>query len=830
MAFLGMSASGKAGRRMQFGRDESATEFPNAAPGRRPPADQDLAQRKRSISESETGGVITGPGVLLVALGFLLASGSTLIELFHLPVTFVFGLTGMVFVTLGVGYLIIGRRKAADQKAHETATAAKIDHLTRRLDEGIESLRDVQWEMRDSELRYRDLLDNQLDIIMRRDRAGRISFVNDAFCRAFGVDQPTLIGSSFEPEYGPQNRPVSFGQFDHRERFQYEQQLMTQAGLRWFSFEDVAIRDEEGGVREVHTVGRDITEEKRSASELQEARNLAEQANHAKTRFLATMSHEIRTPMNGIMGMTDLLTESNLSPEQRTYCHAISKSATTLLSLIDEILDFSKIEAGKFEMVQKPYNITDFAEGLVELMAPRAFEKGLSLGCFVSPELYDKVVGDEKRMRQILLNLIGNAVKFTDRGGVMLEVSAAGEQSELLRFVVTDTGIGLSKADIERIFVEFEQVDSSNARRNGGTGLGLAITHRLVEKMGGEISVASIHGKGSVFTVDMALENASDAVPLRERMSSLERVKRALVACDHEMEGYLVGKMLKTLGVEVVVVDRRMAMERLEDKVGKAFDVVITDAVEAPRFAQNLARAAERHAGHPVKGLMLIEATDRHAYEALRDKGYDSYVMRPIRHISLLRQLENLHGNPVIAQLEPNQKDFAPKPMTPLPVPVAKGSLSDKSACVAADVEAQPKARILLAEDNEINALLGCRLLEQMGYDVTHVTDGQRALQAIKETASGSRFDAVLMDVHMPHMDGIRATREIRAFEKHTGQFQNPVPIIALTANAFDEVKSDCYSVGMNAYLAKPFARDELKEIIESCLGSLIVPGGPVRA
>ena len=768
---------------------------------------------------------IGGPGAVLIASGMMLASGSTLIELLKLPVTSVFALSGMVFAGLGIGYLVAEQRRFTERGLTSEETSSKIDQLALRLDEGLESLRDVQWEMRDSELRYRDLLDNQLDIILRRDRNGRISFVNDAFCETFGVEHNEIIGALFEPETASECKAVAFGQFGDQDHDQYEQQLMTKSGARWFSFEDVAIRDEDGELREVHTVGRDITDEKKAASKLQEAHALAESANHAKTRFLATMSHEIRTPMNGIMGMSDLLAESNLSPEQHTYCQAISKSATTLLSLIDEILDFSKIEAGKFEMVKKPYKITDFAEGVVELMAPRAFEKNLSFGCFVSPDLHDLVIGDEMRMRQILLNLIGNAIKFTDQGGVMLEICAAGENNERLRFRVADTGIGLSKDDMDRIFVEFEQVDSSNARRNGGTGLGLAITRRLVETMGGEIKVSSVRAKGSVFTVDMELEFAADAVLLRQQLPRPSQVKRVLIACDHDLEGHLIGKMLKSLGIDVVVQDQRMALEMLEDKVGAPFDVLISDAVDTPTFAQKLALAAEHHAGHPVKGLMLIEATDRRDYEALSDKGYDSYLTRPVRHLSLLRQLEGLKAVSVVRQPEPTQKDFAPKALAPVQEGFSKfekvGEPIPPHEKVAPSKEpVSTKPHILLAEDNEINALLGCRLLEHMGYDVTHVTDGQKAVNAVKASVAGKGFDAILMDIHMPHMDGIRATQEIRAYEEYSGLFRNPLPIIALTANAFDEVKTECYSVGMNAYLAKPFAREELREIIESCLRS----------
>ncbi len=826
MAFVEVTASGrKNGRNLPSIGDES-----QGLTGETTSAVQKGAPEKAASTDQRFS--LGGPGALLIASGVMLASGSTLIELLKLPVTSAFAFSGMVFAGLGAAYMLSERRKIADRNARSAVEAHKIDQLALRLDEGLESLRDVQWEMRDSELRYRDLLDNQLDIILRRDRNGRINFVNDAFCQAFGNEHNATIGAPFEPEYAAGSKPVKFGEFGDEDRYQYELQLLTKSGPRWFSFEDVAIRDGDGEMREVHTVGRDITDEKKAARELHEARTLAESANRAKTRFLATMSHEIRTPMNGIMGMSDLLADSNLSSEQHTYCQAINKSATTLLSLIDEILDFSKIEAGKFEMVKKPYKLTDFAEGVMELMAPRAFEKDLSFGCFVSPDLPDLVIGDEMRMRQILLNLLGNAIKFTDAGGVLLEISPAGENNELLRFSVLDTGIGLGQDDIERIFVEFEQVDSSNARRNGGTGLGLAITRRLVETMGGEINVASVHAKGSVFTVDMELEVANNAIPLLDELPRPSQVQRVLVACEHDMEGHLIGKMLKSIGLDVVVQDQRMALEMLEDEVGAPFDVLISDAVDTPTFAQKLARAAENHAGRPVKGLMLIEATSRRGYEAVRDKGYDAYLTRPVRHVSLLRQLDTLQAASVLREPEPLQSNFAPKPLAPAsqvshvteqseevcqPDPVEELlALPDEPE--ASDQTLSTKPHILLAEDNEINALLGCRLLEHMGYDVTHVTDGQKAVEAVKASVASQPFDAILMDIHMPHMDGIKATQEIRAFEDFSGLHRTPVSIIALTANAFDEVKEECYAVGMNAYLAKPFAREELHDIIESCL------------
>jgi CheY-like chemotaxis protein len=336
-----------------------------------------------------------------------------------------------------------------------------------------------------------------------------------------------------------------------------------------------------------------------------------------------------------------------------------------------------------------------------------------------------------------------------------------------------------------------------------------------VEKMGGEIEVTSTLNNGSVFTVDLPFEAVEGSPQITERHVRPRDVSNVLIACDHETDGQLVGKMLKSIGITVAVLDRRMALEMLQAGEGGCFDALITDAVEAPRLAQDLLRATEKQSGKPVKGMMLIEATDRRDYEDLRDKGFGVYVTRPVRHISLAHQLDNAVPMSVLALPEDNQDGFEPRTVAE---PVVEEFGVPVCQSESRQVTEPRKARILLAEDNDINALLGCRLLQHMGYEVVHVTDGQLAVQAVKKSMVDDQFDVVLMDLQMPHMDGLEATIEIRAFEKQMGSQQSPLPIVALTANAFADVQAECYAVGMSAYLAKPFARDELKEIIENSL------------
>ena len=317
-----------------------------------------------------------------------------------------------------------GTHVAAPASASELAVELqRFKAIGDRLERGLEALKDIQWEVRENEARYRDLLDNQADLILRRDAQGCLTFVNQAFCRVFGVDRNSVLGRPFAPRVldGDNATPLAPGGALRQQR--YAQEIETARGPRWFEWEEHAVQGHEPAACEVQCLGRDITERRSSEADLKEARKQAEAANRAKSRFLAAMSHEIRTPMNGILGMTSLLGDTELTPEQRTYAHAIQRSARTLLSLIDEILDFSKIEADKLQLNSVPLAIDECVQGVVELLAPKAYEKGIEIAWAVDPSVPRQLMGDEVRVRQIVTNLVGNAIKFTDSGGVLVTVA-----------------------------------------------------------------------------------------------------------------------------------------------------------------------------------------------------------------------------------------------------------------------------------------------------------------------------------------------------------------------------------------------------------------------
>ncbi|MHA1165340.1 MAG: ATP-binding protein, partial [Alphaproteobacteria bacterium] len=507
-----------------------------------------------------------------------------------------------------------------------------LHHLAGRLEGGIESLKDLHWELRESEVRYRDLLDHQGDIIIRRDDARRLTFVNDAFCRIFDFDSQDVIGRIFEPVVveGPALEEIERLPKDGSPR-RYEQSIETSDGPRWFAWEEFPVRDENDRLREIQCVGRDITERRQAENILQEARDDAESANRAKSRFLAAMSHEIRTPMNGILGMTSLLVDTELTAEQGTYARAINSSAKTLLSLIDEILDFSKIEAGKLELRPAPFALADAVQGVVELLAPRAYDKGLKIGWFADPELPANVIGDEIRIRQILMNLVSNAIKFTDKGGVTIEVLAEEEGIAKnggvpVSFTVRDTGEGLDPDALKTIFGEFEQADTGSARRHGGSGLGLTITKRLVEMMDGDISVASDKGRGSVFTVMVRLKPARDTILLSEEWNP-PTGRKILMIGKSDLEANAIESLLKRSGCDVVRASAAQASLEVWSAAerGAPFDAVIADA-NAPEESADIlsqARDARGNTGD-VKSIVMIGPHQRGEISRLKELGFDA--------------------------------------------------------------------------------------------------------------------------------------------------------------------------------------------------------------
>jgi PAS domain S-box-containing protein len=666
-------------------------------------------------------------------------------------------------------------------------------------DHRIEQLRDLQWVLREDEARYRNLLDTQADIIVRRQADGRITFVNTAFSRTFGVDAEQTVGTIFEPTVLDREEPVGGDvHADPQPARRFVELLDTVDGPRWFAWEEHRVTAADGGSLDRQLIGRDVTAARLAAAELAKARDQAEAANRAKSRFLAAMSHEIRTPMNGILGMSGLLMDTPLSQEQRTYLRAVDQSAKTLLALIDEILDFSKIEAGKLTLQTEPFALDGAVQSAVELLAPRAHEKGLEIAWTFDAALPQVVIGDEARLRQILLNLVGNAVKFTERGGILIAVSM-GANERRVQIAVKDTGPGIETDALGTLFSEFEQLENHIGRRQDGTGLGLAISKRLARAMGGDIAVSSAPGRGATFTVDLELPPCPQAraAAASAVVTAEPRATRAALVMDRLIERRALGCALKAAGVAVDELDEIDAISRIEAaaEAGSPIDLVVVDAEEDAAVAGAFLACARRRApGRDVRGIVLIGALARGELRTFRAHGFDGYLVRPVRPQSLLAQLSG----------HLNRLD--------------EGSDTVSSDASYAFMHRGPKRRVLLAEDNPINALLASSVLEKSNCTTRVVSDGRQALEAVKATANNpaERFDIILMDVHMPELDGLEAARLIRQL----GRSMQVPPIVALTANAFPEDRISCLDAGMSDYLAKPFERADLERVLARWCGA----------
>jgi two-component system, sensor histidine kinase and response regulator len=692
----------------------------------------------------------------------------------------------------------IAARALRGQKRHwrQEAGAGKDVHT------GLERLKDLEWELRDNEARYRDLLDRQSHVISRTDMEGRLTFVNRSFCRTFGVDAEDVIGTRFAPvvvdghSWPPAANPPAASTLP------FELRLLTALGPRWFAFEQQTAPTLDGLGTEIQRVGRDITDQRRIEQELATARDAAESANRAKSRFLAAMSHEIRTPMNGILGMSALLAETPLDGEQRTYARAVEESARTLLALIDEILDFSRIEAGKLEIAAEPFELDQCVGAAVELLQPKASEKRLDLAWWIEPSLPMLVIGDAMRLRQILLNLIGNAIKFTDRGGIAVRVDGTLQPSGStvrLSIRVTDTGIGMPESTLPTLFSEFEQTDEAVRRQRGGTGLGLAISRRLARGMGGDISVASTLGIGSTFTLTLPVGVMPKSRPVLDIPSQTGEPQLILVALDGPVERRIVAEILRSLGFDAVesnVADahRLVRGPRAPSRPFSTLLVGGESGVEAARLLLESLRSGDKSA---VRGVVLIEPASRPSLPAFKASGFDAYLVRPVRPSSIVTQ--------VISRASAQR-------------PVSTATAHDAPTPGSAE-PGHNGIRVLLAEDNDINALLATRMIERSGCSVERVVNGREAVDVLRATLDGTapRFDLVLMDVLMPEVDGLEATRLIKGMFEEAGR-RRP-PIVALTANAFSEDRQRCLDGGMDDYLAKPFEPDDLDLVLTNWCG-----------
>ena len=673
--------------------------------------------------------------------------------------------------------------------------------------------------LKESEERYSSLFLHNPDAIYSLDLEGRFTTANPAAETLSGYTNEELVGLSSAEIIVPQDREHAGRHFLRAARGEpqdYEMRIMHKDGREVdLDMTQVPIVVE-GEIVGVYGIAEDITKrkkveeeirqlnedlerrvEERTAQlanivqELEEAKKRAEGANRAKSDFLANMSHEIRTPMNGVTGMTELLLGTNLDSEQREYTEMARLSGENLLSIVNDILDFSKIEAGKMSIEIIDFDLRLAVEDTVALLAEQAQEKGLELASLIEYDVPNELQGDPGRLRQILTNLVGNAVKFTEEGEVLLKAELDGETegAAKIRFEISDTGIGITPEQQARLFESFSQADTSTTRRYGGTGLGLAISKQLVEMMEGKIWVESEQGAGSVFAFTIPLQKREESPVSRSLRNDLLGLK-VLIVDDNETNRQILDKQLVSWGTKHASAEngpQALEMLRSAARDGNPYQIAVTDMQMPDMDSLQLARAIKKDPNLAPTRLILLTSMGRLGDgEAARRAGIEAYLTKPVRQSDLYDSLAAVMG----AAEEPSKTEASL---------VTRHTLRENRANV--------HARLLLAEDNEVNQKVAVRMLEKLGYRADVAEDGLEALEALQNYS----YAAVLMDCQMPNMDGYEATADIRRREEETGRH---IPIIAMTANALQGDREKALEAGMDDYVAKPVRVGEIEKIL----------------
>jgi len=723
---------------------------------------------------AESSPQLPGKRLLVLATAAMVLGLVSALVMTVMPAPMPFFGIGLAFFA---GGLAVWRLMADDQSRAVAAVSErdeKITHLLRR----CEILEDRNWELRESDERHGTILKTLGDLVIHRDAGCNVLYANEAAVTVLADEGAPVVGQPMTLPSGPDPASRPFGLGDLR--------LQTVDGPRWYSRIDTMIRDKDAGGPVSQTVLRDVTDRRAIEEELLAARHTAESSNEAKSRFLATVSHEIRTPLNGILGMAALLRDTRLTKEQSAYVEALESSGEILLLLIDEVLDFSKVEAGKLDIQPRSTPLAALTENVVELLAPRAHAKNLEIASRLAPDLPESVTLDATRVRQILFNLAGNGIKFTDEGGVAIEVDGRAKEGGgcWLDIVVRDTGIGFSAEETGRLFKEFEQVDHGPARKFGGTGLGLAIAQRLVGLMSGSIEAAAKEGEGACFMVSLPVPEPLQGCVSRRRVYS---GKTVVILSNGLIEGALLGKRLTAQGARVHF--RAPGDPQLSEDLQSA-DLIILDNSALADAGGWL--VAARLAGCTAKAIVLVAPSERDRLDRLRDAGYAAYLIRPVRMETLGQVIDGLFDPSGVA--EPWQAGEVVQAANPTG---------------AASARVRPM-RLLVAEDNDINRLLSEALLRKLGHEPVLVVDGEKAVNA----AAREDFDAILMDLHMPGLDGIGAIRQIRERERAGGQ--PSVPILIVTADVMEDSRARAEEVGANGYLTKPLSIQAIAQALDT--------------
>ncbi|UCF37761.1 MAG: response regulator [Acidobacteriota bacterium] len=664
---------------------------------------------------------------------------------------------------------------------------------------------DEQLIAQQAETRKLALIASRTDnAVVLTDAKGKTIWVNEGFVRLTGFEMDEAIGKTpGSLLQGQKSDPKVVELMRSRIRqgkgFSVELLNYKKSGERyWVAIEVQPIHDESGAISNFMGIESDITERKRFEEQLMATTAAANSASRAKSEFLATMSHEIRTPMNGILGMAELLMQTRLGPEQHEFVEAIQSSGVALLKIINDILDFSKVEAGKMSLEETDFEILGLVEGVLELEGRRAQQKGIELVSIIPPEVPEAFRGDEGRLRQILLNLVGNAVKFTERGSVTVRVNfpEQTDSGSLLRFEVTDTGVGVSDEQKKLLFTPFSQLDATPSRKYGGTGLGLAIARRLVSLMKGQIGLESQPGSGSTFWFEVPVNAVKDQ-PDRKILGGFEDTP-ILVYSKTPLFTKSLLNMFERIGVAAVAMDQMDQMlGQLSRPQNQKRQVVLIDETPGEDPDEIASRIRESREGPSVHLVLLCTFASLAASAKKEASLYDDYVLKPIKRERLINAIQG-----------------GPGPKT---VPKSAPLTSVETAELRPEPSAQPAPetsllKILLVEDNEINRRVAQAMIGKLGHQTEVAVNGQDALEALGK----AQYDLILMDCQMPVMDGFEATRLIRSKERsgHT-TYSKPIHIIAMTANALARDREECLEAGMNDYLSKPVSVQDLKAAIE---------------